>query len=248
MLGPILFAICIGLKPTSLIFVPLLGWFALKNKERFQRVCVGGVITIVLYICLARLTSNRNIFLFTINLYERIFARGEMWTWINSFNFWRLVTGFVVDFNHTFLMISYKIWGYIIYAGFNVYVFWRYKARDWQSALKALFILAFSGWLFTVTMHERYLFAGIVVGLIVSAGDKRLFRYWLILGIIFSINIYYGWWTPEIPWLRNVLSWGIPNDGFIPKILSFLNIFIFSRMLALIPSKRLLTRDKKVIL
>jgi hypothetical protein len=132
------------------------------------------------------------------------------------------------------------VWGYIIYAFFNLYVFYRYRARDWQSGLKALFILAFSGWLFMVTMHERYFFTGVVIGLILSSQNQKLLKYWLILSLIFMINIYCGGGS----WLRTVLSWGSVTDGYVPRALSLVNLIIFGKMLVLTSNLSLKIKEK----
>jgi Gpi18-like mannosyltransferase len=237
-LATIAIAISVLLKPTGFIFIPLFFWFALKNKKRFMGMIYGGIMDIILYFILVKLTTTNDILTFSVNLYRQMLIKGELWTWVNTFNFWRLVTPYLTDCTHKFLFLSYQIWGYLIYAGFHIYVFNRYKKRDWLSGLNALFIISFAGWLFLVTMHERYLFTAVVTGLIICSQNLKMLKYWLFLSLIFTINMFNGWWTPSIPWLKNILTWGNFMDGPIPRVLSFANLFIFGQMLKSISAKQ----------
>lgn len=237
-LSSIVFAVSIFLKPTGLIFTPLFLWCSLKDKKRFLGMIYGGIIDLILYFILVKFTSSKNVFIFSLNLYKQMFLKGELWTWVNTFNFWRLITPYLTNCHQKFLFISLQTWGYLIYAGFHVYVFKKYKTRDFWSSLNALFIISFAGWLFLVTMHERYLFTAIVTGLIICCQNKKILKYWFILSLIFAINMFNGWWTPEISWLKNILTWGNFMDGPIPKILSLVNLLLFINILKIINNKK----------
>jgi Gpi18-like mannosyltransferase len=102
-LAPILMAISVGLKPTGMIFAPLFMWLAIKNKKQFLKVVIGGIITLVLYGLMAKLISSRDIVAFSLHLQKEMFVKGEWWTWANSFNFWRAVTGYLTNYNIIFL-------------------------------------------------------------------------------------------------------------------------------------------------
>jgi hypothetical protein len=108
--------------------------------------------------------------------------------------------------------------------------------------MKAMFIIAFSAWLFMVTMHERYLFSAVVIGLILVGRYPKLFWYWILLSSIFWLNMFNGWWVPlKWLWLKNILTWGGEFYGTIPRILSIINIWLFFKM------TKIVLNEKKII-
>jgi len=238
-LAPILMAISVGLKPTGFIFGFLFLWLAVKDKKRFLKVLLGGLITLGLYVVMAKLISDRTLFNFSVHLQREMFVKGEWWTWANAFNFWHIVTGYLTNINIKFLGLTLKIWGYLIFFAFNIYAFYLSRKRDYWGILKALFVLAFSSWLFMPTMHERYLFGAVVLGLILIGKYPKLLWYWITLSLIFWVNMFNGWWVPlNWVWLKNILTWGGEFDGIVPRILSIINLGLFCKMTKLMVKKQ----------
>lgn len=236
-LSPILMVVSVGLKPTGMIFAPLFMWLAIKNKKLFLNVFVGGIITLLLYCLMVTRISNRDIIAFSLHLQKEMFVKGEWWTWANSFNFWRVITGYLTNYHITFLGLTLKFWGYFIFLAFNVFAFYIDRKRNYQDTLKAMFVIGFSAWLFMVTMHERYLFSAVVIGLILLGKFPKLMWYWILLSIIFWLNMFNGWWVPiSWQWLKNILTWGGEFYGTIPRILSIVNIWLFYKMTKIILS------------
>ena len=224
-LAPIMMTISVLIKPTAFIFGPLFIWAAIKDNRTIKQVIWGGVAALAGYFLLTRIISPLNFWLFNINLQKQMFVKGEMWTWVNTFNFWRIITGYLTNYQQKFLGISLKIWGYVMFAGVNVLAFGISRKRNWDSILKAIFIIGFGGWMAMVTMHERYLFPAVAVGLILAMENRKLFKYWLAMSLILVINMYSGWWWPENwGWLKNILTWGNFMDGPVPKLLSIINL------------------------
>jgi len=231
--APMLFIVSIGLKVTGLIFTPLFLWLMVRSKREFVSACLGAMLSIFIYFILVRLISPNNFVQFNLNLQKQMFAKGDWATWVNTFNFWRLITIFQTDSRTIFWGLSYQIWGYVVYGCFYIYALFISRNRDLWSVIRALFIVAFSGWLFMTTMHERYLVAAVMFGLILSVKYSRLFKYWSILSLIFWVNLYAAWWKPEIFWwLKNILLW--QKNDLIPKLLSLVLIGLFIRMTKLI--------------
>lgn len=94
-----------------------------------------------------------------------------------------------------------------------------------------------------VTMHDRYLFPAVVLGLILASKETKLWKYWVVMSVIFWINMYNGWWTPRfMDWLRYVLTFDNEMDGMVPKILSMVNVWLMVRMFGVV------RKSKKTIL
>ncbi|MFA7301434.1 MAG: hypothetical protein WC069_03935 [Candidatus Shapirobacteria bacterium] len=239
-LSPIMMAISILIKPTAFIFGPLLLWFAIRDKKTMKQIVIGSGITLIGYFILVRLISTFDFVTFNIYLQRQMFAKGEYWTWVNTFNGWRIITSYLTDYRQLFLGINLRIWGFITFIIINFWAFKICKKRDWDSALKAIFVIGCGGWMVMTAMHERYLFAAIVVGLILAMKNKKLFKYWIPLSLIFWINMYNGWWYPEnFTWLKFALTWGNNMDGILPKLLAFTNLILMVMMI------KTITKEKK---
>ena len=127
-----------------------------------------------------------------------------------------------------------------MFAAVNVVAMKISLRRDRESVLKGLFVVGFGGWMTMVTMHDRYLFTAVVVGLILSFNNKKLWKYWWIMSIIFWINMYTEWWYPGwMGWLRTVLTWGKPMDGVVPKTLAVINCWLLVKMTMVVGNNNL---------
>lgn len=232
-LVPTLMAISILIKPTSFIFGPLLLWVALRDKNTIKNIIVGSAITLGLYFVFVTLISTFDFVTFNVLLQRQMFAKGEFWTWVNTFNGWRIITPYLTDYRQNILGINLRIWGFIMFGIVNVFAIKIAKKRDWNNVLKAVFIVGSGGWMVMTSMHERYLFAAVVTGLILAMKNKKLFKYWLILSLIFWINMFNGWWYPEsFGWLKEILIWGNTMDGIVPKILASANLLLMIKIIS----------------
>jgi hypothetical protein len=237
---PIMMTISVLLKPTAFIFGPLLIWVAIKDKATIKQIFLGGVLALLGYFWLSRQFSSRDFWTFNVNLQRQIFVKGEIWTWLNTFNLWRIITGYLTNYRQLFLGINLKIWGYVMFAGVNILAFKICRKREWLEILKAMFIVGFGGWMTMVTMHERYLFPAIVTGLLLAMENSKLMKYWVILSLIFAVNMFTGWWYPEsFQWLKNFLTWGgNALDGPVPKILAGINLGLMIIMIKILFKKK----------
>jgi Gpi18-like mannosyltransferase len=237
--APIMLMISILIKPTAFIFSPLFVWIAVGGKKSVKQVIGGSVLALVGYFWIVRMFSALNFWQFNINLQRIVFVKGEMWTWLNTFNLWRIITGYLTDYRQLFLGISLKTWGYLMFLGVNILAFKISRKRDGEGVLKAVFIVALGGWMTMVTMHERYLFPAVVAGLILAAENLKLMKYWVALSLVFAINMFTGWWWPEsLGWLKNILIWGGNDlDGPVPKILSGINLVLMIVMIKILFEK-----------
>lgn len=217
--APLLWAISIWLKTTGLIFGPLLLWGALKNKDGFKKFMIGSVLTLGVYYMLVTAISPNNFIVFNLNLIKQMFAKGDFATWVNTFNFWRLVTPELTNSRNLFLGISLTMWSYVMFGIINIYAFWQCRKRDFWSVIAALYVVSFGGWLFLSTMHERYLFTAVGTGLLLGAKYPGVIKWWIVMSLIFWINMYYQWWMPaNWEWIRNIVAG--ENEWLVPKLLS----------------------------
>ncbi len=238
--SPLLMMTSILLKPTALFFGPLLFWVGMKNKTVFLKMMAGSVLALAEYYWITRIFSDYSFVSFSVSLKNQMFVKGEIMTWANTFNLWRVITGYITDYKNIFLGLTLKTWGYVMFVPIYLLGLKISQKRDWWSVLKAMFVVGFGGWMTMVTMHDRYLFPAVVLGLILSSKETRLWKYWVVMSVIFWINMYNGWWTPKfMDWLRYILTFDNEMDGMVPKILSMVNVWLMVRMFGIV------RKDKK---
>lgn len=227
----ILFVLSVHIKPTSLIFLPLLIFMIFKFRINFKGVVLGIIISCILTYLIISVFTNENIIHFTnVYLFPKVVHRAEFRVSTNSFNFWHILIGnapFGQDFK--FIFIPAKIWGYGVFIFINLLAFRLLSKRGMENIFKGMFLVSFGGWLFLTNMLERYAFAGVVSLFFYSIYNPKILRYWIPLSLIFWINLYHGWWFPN--WLNplhDILVW---QDGLVTRILSLVNVLIFIRIL-----------------
>ncbi len=233
-LTPFLMVLSITVKPTGLILIPLFAYLYIKNNHPARDFVIGGLLIVLFYFFTTQAFTNQNIFAFSKDvLYGRIFFKAAPRLSANAFNFWRIFihTGSEsTDFKLLFIPAYICSWGsYIL---FNVLAIRKIKKINVENVATAIFVVGSGSFLFMTGMLDRYFFAGIVSGLIAVMYNRKLFVYWLILSLIFAVNLYNQSWFPEfLNPLREFLLW---QDFLVTKILSVINILIFLRMLVLL--------------
>lgn len=230
-IAPLILAISINLKPTSFIFTPLFTWFYFKQKPNLPVLAVGVISSIGVLVVSTIPFTHKNIYtFFTQEVIPRVIYKAEFRVSTNSFNFWHILIGnqaFGQD--HPFLFIPARYWGYLFFGLINFWTFRICKVVNPKNVFIAMFIIGFGGWLFLTNMLERYLFAGMSSGLLLAIFYPQILKYWLVLSIVFWINLFNGWWYPDIfsP-LKEILTW---QEGFLTRVLSLVNVLLFFKVL-----------------
>lgn len=233
-LTPILFALSIAIKPTSLILVPIFIYIYIRNSHKKIEMATSGISIFIFFYATTNVFTNIGPIEYSWEvLSQKIFNKSATRLSANSFNFWRIFqTNNIQTAETTFLFLPAYIWSYTAYAVLNLYAVKLLKKVNLKSTLTAVFIVSAGSFLFMTNMLDRYFFAGIVSGLIICIFNHRLLKYWLILSLIFWINLYNQWWFPEfLEPLYKTLTW---QDGLITKLLSIINVIVFLQMLRII--------------
>ena len=112
-----------------------------------------------------------------------------------AYNFWGL-TGWLKSDQLTFLGLAYRWWGIILYAAASISIIWTFRDAKGPGPLAlgtALSVLAF--FLFMTRMHERYLFASIL--LLMTAGfainSRAIWAALAVLSVVQFFNVYYAY-------------------------------------------------------
>lgn len=229
----VIFFLGISIKPTVIFLVPLFIFILIKNKIRLDKIVIGGLISLFLLFYIFNFFTNVNIIDFTFKiLLPRIFDRPPRLT-TNSYNFWHI---FALDRGWSdqknFFWIPANIWSILFYIYINLIAFRLVKVKNNKSMFGAIFTVGFGSWLFLTNMLDRYSFIGIVSCLISSIYNPKIFKYWIILSIIYWLNLYRGWWFPEFIWpLKHLLTTNNYIAGFF---LSITNVYIYIKIIQIL--------------
>lgn len=166
---PAYFTYIIGvlIKPQTLIFAPILIWTIVEqvflkdfNKKKMVRDLIGGLAAIALLFLLAAPFGLEKV----ISQYMDTLGSYEYCT-INAYNIWALFGKNWADQSGSFLFLQYHQWGTLAILASVVlsgYVFFRLK-EDKSKYFLSMTVIVSTMFLFSVRMHERYLFPIVVL-------------------------------------------------------------------------------------
>ncbi len=231
-LAPILLAVSVGIKPTSVIFVPIFFYIYILNKPKIWELVVGLGLALGVTLLSLVLFTDQNLWQFiNSTLIPKVIFKSEFRVSVNALNFWHLLVGFkAMGQDSQLLFIQAKIWGYAVFIILNLISFSiiKHEKDRYKATFFSMFMIGMGSWLFLTNMLERYLFAGITSGLFVTIYYPRLFRYWVVLSLIFWINMYRDFKFPSsIGFFNEILIW---NGGIALRILSLINIIFFIKI------------------
>lgn len=156
-----------------------------------------------------------DIFSWLINLYTQRILPGESgFVTINAFNFWHLLMGAAArPETLPLLILAYSL--VVIVIGLSL--------RKISSLFYSAHILFLGYFLFAPRMHERYSFPALILLTLLLAFrfHKTTLVSWLILSILFLINVYNLWFSPQIPGLIALYN------GNFTRLISLVLLLLF---------------------
>lgn len=197
-------------KPTMLVATPLLAIIFFRSKPSLPKISLLVAIALAyLYLIAYPFTPIENFpLLWLYNIYPEKFLTGPptlTYITVNAFNFWCLIFGMqyisdrAVYFGFTLQQIAWSLTLLLLIP--ILYKFW--KTKDQFFALSLMFFTVF---MFLSRVHERYLYPLFIFFPIVLIKFPKYFKIFIILSLIFWINLYHWWWFPEIGPLKTFLS------------------------------------------
>jgi hypothetical protein len=216
-----------SMKPTSLIFIPLFLWLYFSARKNIWEYLIGIILAVGGLLLTVSVFTNDNVFHFiNYDLKNKVFFKAGFRVSTNSFNFWHIFIGNNAREHFTlYLGIPAYVWGWFSFLIVNAVGFWIVKVKNQKNILTAFALIGLGSWLFMINMLERYFFAGIVFSMMTLIYYPKFLKYWLVMSLIFWVNLYHGWWVPrEWEWLHQAIIW---NDNTVTRILAFFNVVIF---------------------
>jgi len=214
----IFFALSILTKPQSLVLFPLFLILGFK-KYKLNVLIRSSIISFVVFILFALPFYVNTSILELYRLYTSSYIQYPF-TSLNAFNFWALVGMFKPD-NTIFLFLTYRIWGYILFSIFFIYITYFTIKNNNNTILYYSSVLLFLGFFMLFTrIHERYMFPIFSFLSIVIIFDRRLYYVYILSTITFLANLYLVF--EEIK-----MGYAIPFSMFIISYSIIMNIVIF---------------------
>ena len=206
--GYILFGIAILTKPQSLFIAPVylysaISYFTEKHENRswYLPLSIFGAALVMVIVSIP-FGLQDTLYQITRGIDSYNFAT------INAYNLWAVFGGNWISLDTTFLGISYTIWGIGIVAVIILASLWvlhidhtKHNGKHWYLIVAGLFMLIF---VFSVKMHERYLFPALVF-LLIHYWENRNNK---VLGMYFAFTITYFYNCFDVLSRLNSGFWG----------------------------------------
>lgn len=165
---------------------------------------LSGAVAIIFTLFIVSLFTTKSPLSYLCHeLFNRVFLTLKPIITSDSLTFWRLFI-FKKDtiLSDPLLIRNLTILGYLVYLVVSIISFSVVKKINLESIFAALFISSFGGWLFLTSMHERYLFTGIISLLFLSIYKAKYFLYFVILSTIYLIGMYLAFPGTPIPFFE----------------------------------------------
>ncbi len=226
LLVPALVVSGILIKPTALILAPFLGYYyLLRSNLSPARIISGSLIGFAVFWVTTQPYTHKNPVEFAIYDLKRIvFEKSEPRITTNAFNFWRIITGDKPENqSKEYLGITAGVWGQVVFVlitGLGIVWVDIKKEERWR-LIEGAFIVSMASFVFGTGMLDRYAFAGVTLGLLVTVRHPRTWPLWILSAAVFWTNLYNQWWIPESwSWLQSFL---LANNGMATRFLSLIN-------------------------
>ncbi len=188
-------------KPLAFFILPLI-FIYLWQKKSFKTTCLY-FLTILLtsLITFIPFYSGGGFFLFIFQRLQITFNQYP-YTSLNAFNFWGLILPLWSSDKTSFLNLSFKSWGMIVFMILNAVILFSFYQLLKQSKnpkkQKNLFfffsmgLVFFSSFMFLTRMHERHLLPAFAFLNLASLAFPLLWLVYFFSSLIYVLNLYYA--------------------------------------------------------
>jgi len=244
--GSLFFLSSVLYKPSLLIWSIIIPVILIKNKISLKQIILSLAVSIgfIYLICSPFNPVEIHPLIWFFNTMTVKILPGVMdQVTANAMNFWGLIFGLKPKLDDFLVLnlISARNLSLIICSLFYIILiikfFKNYSSKTLLWMLATVSMVTFT---FMTRMHERYTFPALIPLLLLSHFDRRFRKYFIALSLTTIINVYSGWWTPNIPFLVNLL-----NNIIAVRIVSLINVIITLKLVLLSLSDNRYTIDNE---
>ena len=225
------FALCLYIKISLLIFLPVLAILFIRQKFTSKQIMLSVAIPMLVIAAFTLpFSAGKEPVGWLVNLYtHRVLTNQLQIITANAFNLWAAVAG-INEQPHTLMLgpLTYQAWGILLFlVAFVPTLYKLWKNPKIETSLWVLALTAFSSWMLLTNMHERYLYPLFPYFTILVALNRKLLPLYIGVSGINLLNLYNFWWQPEITPIKNIMSAG---DRVSARILALFNVWFYLRL------------------
>lgn len=214
-------------KVSLLIWAPIILVILIKNKISFKKI-ITSILFLLSMIYLISYPFNpieiNPLVWFFETMTTKILPGVMDQVTANAMNIWALFFGLKPKLDEflIFDLISARNFSILICIFFYIFILIKlFKNYSLKSLLLTLVNISMVTFCFMTRMHERYSFPALIPLLLLSHYDRHFNKYFIILTITHIINVYSGWWIPNISFLVNILK-----TEFVIRSISLINVLV----------------------
>lgn len=221
-LSAVMFTVAVLMKPQGIIFLPVLFFELVRQKNIKNFIKVFVVVLITAAVIILPFAYNKEA-LWIFKLYSSTVSEYP-YASLNAYNFFSLIGANYAKDSSTLFFISYKAIGMIFIVLTTLFSWYLYiKADDSKFAPAAALIQIAGVFTFSVGMHERYLFPAVALSALtfIYLRDKRI----LLLMLGYSYTSYINVHTILFRTLKGTMS----SSTYDPTLFvtSLINVILF---------------------
>ncbi len=220
--------LCLFVKISLAIFLPIFIIFLIRQKFSWSKILFSGLLSFVIIMLITLpFSGGNNPTPWLYEIYKtKVMTNQLQVITANAFNIWISLTG-IAEKPHTLFLgpLTYQSWGVLLFGASIIPVFvMLWKKPTELAAIWGFFIIAFSSWLLLTNMHERYLYPAFPFLTILAFKYKKMLPVLFGLSALNLLNLYNLWWTPLIPFVKNIMSY---SDFLLARVFGIVNTVFY---------------------
>jgi len=222
------FAAAVLMKPQGIIFLPVLFFELVRQKDGKLWLKSGGIALAGLLAIITPFALRQGPF-WIIGLYMNTLGEYPFAS-VNAFNLFSLLGANYTRYSETLGFMSYQSWGMLFIVAITAWGWLIYaRANNVKMAWACALLLISGGFSLATGMHERYLFPALAISLFsfIYLGDRRF----LYMSGGFSLSIFLNTHVVLFATLKGVHS--IAGIG-IPAFTAILNLLLLAYLVKVI--------------
>lgn len=223
-ISTLFFVLSVLMKPQGIIFTPIL-FFELvraKSVKKFLTAALVGVATVAL-IVLPFSYQHGSVWIF--ELYSSTISKYP-YASMNAFNLFSLIGANFTNYNEILLFFSYHTWGMIFIVLVTALSWFLYGKKKNSDFVFAAGLTQIAGvFIFSVGMHERYLFPAIAMAIFAFIYLKD--RNYLVFAGGFSITCFINTYCVLVYGLQGGMNSAVESSPLMAGLTALMNVVLF---------------------
>lgn len=230
--GALFYLTSVLYKPSLLIWAIIIPIILIKNKINIKNIITTLLVSLgFIYLISSPFNPVEiNPLIWFFNTMTTKILPGIMdQVTANAMNLWALIFGLKPKLDDFLILntINARSFSLIICGLLYLIILIKlFKNYSQKNLLLTLITITMTTFTFMTRMHERYTFPALIPLLLLTHLDRRFVKYFIILSITHLINVYSGWWTPNLPFLIKLL-----DNNFVVKSTSLINIILTLKLI-----------------